>query len=416
MARTHQEFVDALLAKNDTIKVIGTYTKAQNRIAVKCKECDHEWAPLAYSLLQGRSCPKCGAKRKVTSNKGKTGLKTHQMFVNEMAAAHPDIKVEGRYINGHTSIQLTCLTCSHEWKAQPYSLLQGHGCPRCAKSGTSFMEQFIKSSFEVALGEKSILSRDKSEIGMELDIYIPSIKFAIEPGNWLLHKRFLKRDEKKRIKCEEKGIRLITIYDKFPLAEQPPFEQNCFVFREDLNKADHSIIRNLVEELFKMASIEYIFDDQQWDSIEKKAYDNAKAKTHDDFVKAMNLLHPNLAVKEKYKNANKRLLVQCLTCGFEWNGVPASLLAGDGCRKCGTKVAHEKFVKPQHVFKQQVQEVNPNIEILGEYTGRHSPIQAKCRICGYIWNPIAASLLRGSSHKGWRTLHNKFRDKERDDV
>ena len=63
------------------------------------------------------------------------------------------------------------------------------------------MEQFIKGSFEKALGEDSVLSRDKTAIGMELDIYIPSFKIAIEPGNWLLHKKSLNRDKTKRERC-----------------------------------------------------------------------------------------------------------------------------------------------------------------------------------------------------------------------
>ena len=324
--------------------------------------------------------------------------------------------IVGEYINGHTDIQCTCSVCSHSWKAKPYSLLQGHGCSRCAKSGTSFMEQFIKCSFEVALGEDSVLSRDKAAIGMELDIYIPSFKIAIEPGNWFLHQKSLRRDKLKRDKCKDKGIRLITIYDKFPLTEQIPFETDCFVFNDDLNKVDHSVIRNLVNSLFEIANIQYRLCDSQWAAIEEQSYDNAKAKTHDDFVKSMSTLHPNIKVLGKYVNANKRLRVKCTVCGFEWEGVPANMLAGDGCRKCGTKVAHEKFVKDQNEFEEQVQKANPDIEVIGEYTGRHNPIEAKCRICGHIWSPMASSLLRGSNHKGWKTIHMNHHDKGSENV
>ena len=44
-------------------------------------------------------------------------------------------------------------------------------------------------------------------------------------------------------------------------------------------------------------------------------------------------------------------------------------------------------------------------EIIGIYTGRHNCVKARCRICGHEWSPIASSLLRGSNHKGWRTIH-----------
>ena len=172
-----------------------------------------------------------------------------------------------------------------------------------------------------------------------------------------------------------------------------------------MNKADRCIIIDLVKKLFEIANVQLDFAENQWDEVERLAYENSKAKTHIDFIKSMYELHPTIEVLGKYVNANKRIHVKCNTCGFEWDGVPASMLAGDGCRKCGTKLAHKKFVKEQEIFAEEVRKANPDIEIIGEYTGRHNPVKAKCRICGYIWNPTASSLLRGSNHKGWKTIH-----------
>ncbi len=92
----------------------------------------------------------------------------------------------------------------------------------------------------------------------------------------------------------------------------------------------------------------------------------------------------------RYRNANKRLKVRCMTCGFEWNGVPANLLSGDGCRKCGIIKAHEGLIKKQDAFEKEVAAINPNVEIIGIYIGRHSPVRTRCRICGYEWSPYAA--------------------------
>ena len=408
LAKTHEQFVEELMEINSEIEVIGRYTKAVDRIRVKCLNCGKEWEPLAYSLLQGRSCSHCSAVRGAKTHSGKTAAKTKEAFESQLKIVDDSIQVIGEYSNTHTNITCKCERCNYIWSAKPYALLQGHGCPRCAKSGTSFMEQFIKICFEMALGEDNVLSRDKTAIGMELDIYIPSLKLAIEPGNWSLHKKSLSRDKIKRDRCKEKGIRLITIYDKFPLTEKPPFENDCFVFGDDLNKTDHSVIRNLVSSLFEIADIQYSISNRQWMSVEKQSYDNAKAKSHDDFVRSMSALHPTIEVLEQYVNANRRLLVKCTVCGFEWKGVPASMLAGDGCKKCGTKTAHINFVKDQSEFEEQVRKVNPDIDVIGEYTGRHNPVQAKCRICGFVWNPRASSLLRGSNHKGWKTIHMKL--------
>lgn len=411
MAKTHNQFVSEVYAINPNIEIIGTYTKALDRVRVRCKECGKIWEPKAYSLTQGKSCPHCSAIKGSKNNKGKTGLKNNNDFLLQLHKAHPEIESEGEYINTHTNVNFICKRCGNRWSAKPYSVLQGHGCPQCAKTGTSFMEQFIKLCFCSALGEEAVLSRDKELIGMELDIVIPSKKIAIEPGCWKLHKKSVKRDSIKREKCREKGYRLITIYDMFPENVDKPFDSDCFTFSVDLNKSDHEIIYNLVSNLFSICKIKHSFSSVDYQNIEKVAYELSKSKLHDTFVEEIKAIHPNITVLGKYINSYKRITVKCDICGFQWNAVPANLLSGDGCRKCGAKSAHEKAKKTQDEFIRQIALVNPDVEIIGEYTGRHNPIKTRCKICGHIWFPIAASLLRGSSHKGSRTVHKEMKTK-----
>lgn len=408
MARSAEQFVHEMEEINPNIEILGVYTKAVERVQVLCKQCGRIWAPKAYSLLQGKGCPSCSARQGAVNNKGKTGIKTTDRFIEELKEVDDSINVISEYVNGHTKIKLYCMRCGNNWEAKPYSVLQGHGCPRCVKSGTSFMEQVILLAFQEVLGIDQVISRDKRTIGMELDIVIPMLKIAIEPGNWWLHKKHVERDKKKRELCTEIGFKLITIYDKFPQGEKVPFDNNIYTFSDDLNKADHSIIRGLVMKIFQDVGVVKQISDYKWQSIEEIAYENAKAITHEDFVKRMSTINPSIEILGRYYNANKRLLVRCNRCGFGWNAVPASLLSGDGCRVCGTKEAHAKFVKKQEVFEEEMACVNPNVEVIGKYVGRHSPIKAKCKICGYEWEPIAASLLRGSSHKGSKTMHKRL--------
>lgn len=405
--KTHNQFVKELKQINKNIKVIGTYTRAIDNIEVECLECGNKWSPKAYSLLQGKGCPKCRTRHGVLNNNGLTHKKTIEEFNKQLKKIDSSIEITGEYLNTHTFIECHCLRCNNVWKAKPYSLLKGHGCPRCSKSGTSFMEQFIKTSFEKATNYK-VLSRDKSAIGMELDIYIPKLNFAVEPGNWFLHKKYLQRDKIKREKCEEKNIRLITIYDKYPVNEKAPFKNNCITFSDDYNKANHKEIVNLVYRLFEINNIDIVFSDREIKLIEEIAYKNAKSMTDVEFKKRMSTIQPNIEVIGKYVNSNKRIKVKCKNCGFEWDGVPSNMLAGNGCKKCGTKRAHEKFKKSQNDFILEVQKENPNVEILGKYISRHKPVLARCRICGFEWSPKASSLLRGSSHKGSITIHKNI--------
>lgn len=76
MTRTPQQFIYEMEKVNLDIEITARYTKAVDRIQVKCKKCGKIWNPKAYSLLQGKGCPKCSIKKSVTNNKGKTGLKS----------------------------------------------------------------------------------------------------------------------------------------------------------------------------------------------------------------------------------------------------------------------------------------------------------------------------------------------------
>ena len=57
----------------------------------------------------------------------------------------------------------------------------------------------------------------------------------------------------------------------------------------------------------------------------------------------------------------------------------------------GMNSNYVQYCKP--VFTSQAQNnvaINPNVEIIGIYIGRHSPVRTRCRICGYEWSPYAA--------------------------
>ena len=78
-------------------------------------------------------------------------------------------------------------------------------------SNTSFLEQaflyYIKQLYP------DTITRDES-YGVELDIYVPSIKFALEYDGSYWHKGKLANDNKKDIICLNSGVRLVRIREK----------------------------------------------------------------------------------------------------------------------------------------------------------------------------------------------------------
>ena len=85
--------------------------------------------------------------------------------------------------------------------------------------------------------------------------------------------------------------------------------------------------------------------------------------------------------------------VRCRKCSNEWNAIPAQLLSGYGCRKCGTEKAHLGIRKTQAEIVKQMSDINTNIEVIGKYKSRHNKVLVRCKYCGNEWNADAGSLL-----------------------
>lgn len=75
--------------------------------------------------------------------------KSTEDFVNEMSIKHPNIQIEGDYLNNKTPIKCKCKICSNIWNPRPDQLVRGQGCPVCGhkkriKSQTKSHEQFVE--------------------------------------------------------------------------------------------------------------------------------------------------------------------------------------------------------------------------------------------------------------------------------
>ena len=148
VAKTHEQFLSEIRDIHPSIKVIGKYSRAIDRIEVRCMRCGYSWELKAYSLVQGKGCPHCSAIKGTRNNAGATGTKDTETFKKQLNTVDSSIEVIGKYINNKSKIECRCNRCGNLWSARPDTLLRGHGCPRCMRSGTSFMEQFILLSMK----------------------------------------------------------------------------------------------------------------------------------------------------------------------------------------------------------------------------------------------------------------------------
>lgn len=176
--KTQTKFIDELHKVNPNIIVLGDYINNRTKILCRCKKCQHEWETRPYDLLNGHGCAICARKR-VSQNQ----TKTTQEFITKLKQINPNIEVLEDYIKAQTEIKCRCKKCEHQWKVKPYSLLQGHGCPKCSISkGEKRIAQYLDNLGINYIYDKRYFSDLISVNGglMRPDFIIPSLKIWIE--------------------------------------------------------------------------------------------------------------------------------------------------------------------------------------------------------------------------------------------
>ena len=78
--------------------------------------------------------------------------------------------------------------------------------------------------------------------------------------------------------------------------------------------------------------------------------------------------------------SNKKFWWTCTSCGHEWEAAVQIRSRGTGCPECAKKkkITTESFVS---IMK----ELNPSIEIHGEYVNTETKVECVCKKCGYCW-------------------------------
>jgi Zn finger protein HypA/HybF involved in hydrogenase expression len=400
--RTHEEFVSDFVEKNpysDSIVFESEYVSASSSISCYCLKCGFRWKPSATSLLSGKGCPNCAITRRAASK-----TKTHSQFLEDFKKRNPysdTIVFESEYQGDALPIKARCLVCGHRWQPRVTHLLSHPtGCPSCAKSSTSFMEQFLFRAFQLLVGEDKTKHRDTEAIGMEIDVFVPLFNFGIEPGAWRFHKNSIGRDAEKR----NMGVRIFTIYDSMPNDADCPFDEDCYCFSFDLGlEPGHGTLKTIVSDICRQMGINNNLCSDDWISIEEYAYSHSIKRTHEEFIRVLRERNSKYSsgafeVIGRYQSDRERVQCKCNRCGHTWLPQASNLLSGQGCPKCsGTmKLTHDEFLD-------KLQRQNPytdEIQVVGKYINNESPVDCICKVCGCKWSPSAHDLLGSTSSKG----------------
>lgn len=122
------------------------------------------------------------------------------------------------------------------------------------------------------------------------------------------------------------------------------------------------------------------------------------SKLRETFKEEVEGLNPDIEVLGKYVNWDTTVRCRCKIDGNEWDALPSVLLYGGGCKICGyRKTWDARGRKTTDDIVKEMEIVNPNIIIAGEYKGSHDYIKCKCKLDGHEWESIVANLLNGSA-------------------
>jgi very-short-patch-repair endonuclease len=175
---------------------------------------DHEWPTAISNRTIGKSgCPFCA------------GKKADQK--NNLASLHPALAKEWHFGKNGNLIPEAVLpgtqrkvwwqcprSREHVWKAVILNRVYGSGCPFC-KSQTSKAEIRIFSEMQEIFKGQRVLWRSKLS-KMEMDVYIPHLKVAIEYDGAYWHSGRKNKDLKKNITLSKKGVQVLRVRE-YPL-------------------------------------------------------------------------------------------------------------------------------------------------------------------------------------------------------
>ena len=121
-----------------------------------------------------------------------------------------------------------------------------------------------------------------------------------------------------------------------------------------------------------------------------------KIKPHEQFVKEIEIISPQIEVIGKYKGAKENVECRCKICNYSWFANPSNLLEGKGCFQCAIDYRAGLCRKSNEEFLERLYKIhNNNIIPLEEYYKMDSYIKCECNICHKTWNVKPDNLLQG---------------------
>ena len=120
-----------------------------------------------------------------------------------------------------------------------------------------------------------------------------------------------------------------------------------------------------------------------------------KRKTHEEYVAELAIKNPTVEVVEQYDGLHKKIKHHCLIHNTYWDIQPANALKGNGCNICHKERIGSSNRKSREQYIKEIEVINPNIILLGEYINNSTQALHKCIVHNVEWMTYPTNILSG---------------------
>ena len=200
---------------------------------------------------------------------------SQQEFIERVVSCTKNVEIIGQYTKSSERITVKCTKCGNIWNPIASALLQGHGCPKCAR--------------KYVVENRKGLYRKKTheEFVKEINDSLPSI---------VILGTYTKSADKIKCKCSVCGNMWA------PTANSLLSGHGC-----------------------PCCAREHVVTTRRG---------AAKRKTNEEFIIELNKVNSDIFPISSYVNDATKIEVKCLRCGHKWKVKPNHILRGHGCPRC----------------------------------------------------------------------------------
>lgn len=194
-------FIKNKIKKEKYLLLEEEYLNNHTKMKIQCP-IGHTYRVTWKNWSNGKRCPYCKKTLNIEQVKRKVENNNYKLLTEKFKGSKQYIKIQ--------------CPIGHIYKVKWNNFQQGCRCPYCSpkfSKGEKEVLKIVKSNtkYEIYENDRTQITNPKTKNKLELDIWIPKIKKAIEFNSYYWHKNRKYYDDIKKQQCKEKGIKLLII-------------------------------------------------------------------------------------------------------------------------------------------------------------------------------------------------------------